>query len=80
MEYGKKTTGKGVSIGSLDLLDGAERRPMLFSTAAPTTVTGNGDQPDDYIYTPTASQDLVIMNPPFTRGSSDLGCNRPAGL
>ena len=71
MEYGKKTTGKGVSIGSLDLLDGAERRPMLFSTAAPTTVTGNGDQPDDYIYTPTASQDLVIMNPPFTRGSSD---------
>ena len=71
MEYGRKATGDGVSIGSLDLLDGEEKRPMLFATAAPTTLTGGGDQPDDYIYTPSASQNLVIMNPPFTRGSSD---------
>jgi hypothetical protein len=77
MEYGRKSTGRGVSIGSLDLLDGEERRPMLFATAAPITVTGEGDQPDDYIYTPSASQDLVIMNPPFTRGSSDWAAIGP---
>ena len=77
MEYGRKADGNGVAIGSLDLLDGEERRPMLFATAAPTTITGDGDQQSDYIYTPSASQSLVIMNPPFTRGSSDWAAIGP---
>ena len=77
MEYGRKADGNGVAIGSLDLLDGEERRPMLFATASPTTITGDGDQTADYIYTPSASQSLVIMNPPFTRGSSDWAAIGP---
>lgn len=76
-QYGK-TNGGGVSIGSLDLLaSNGEVRPLI-SLHSGTAVTGTGSaQAADAVDMPQFSQDLVIMNPPFTRAGSDWeGANR----
>ncbi len=70
-QYGKTENG-GVSIGSLDLLaSNGEVRPLI-SLHSGTAVTGTGSaQAADAVDMPQFSQDLVIMNPPFTRSGSD---------
>ena len=70
-QYGKTDAG-GVSIGSLDLLaSNGEVRPLI-SLHSGTAVTGTGSaQAADAVDMPQFSQDLVIMNPPFTRSGSD---------
>ncbi len=70
-QYGK-TNGGGVSIGSLDLLaSNGEVRPLI-SLHSGTAVTGTGSaQAADAVDMPQFSQDLVIMNPPFTRAAAD---------
>ncbi len=71
MQYGKTEQG-GVSIGSLDLLGetGAIRPLIPLHTA--TAVTGTGEAPSQLdMDMPPFSQNLVIMNPPFTRPGSD---------
>ncbi len=70
-QYGKTDDG-GVSIGSLDLLaSNGEVRPLI-SLHSGTAVTGTGSaQASDAVDMPQFSQDLVIMNPPFTRSGSD---------
>ncbi len=76
-QYGKTNSG-GVSIGSLDLLaSNGEVRPLI-SLHSGTAVTGTGSaQAADAVDMPQFSQDLVIMNPPFTRAGSDWeGANR----
>ena len=76
-QYGKTEDG-GVSIGSLDLLaSNGEVRPLI-SLHSGTAMTGTGSaQAADAVDMPQFSQDLVIMNPPFTRAGSDWeGANR----
>ena len=76
-QYGKTDNG-GVSIGSLDLLaSNGEVKPLIpLHSGAAVTGTGSG-QSADTIEMPQFSQDLVIMNPPFTRAGSDWeGANR----
>lgn len=75
-QYGK-TDGGGVSIGSLDLLaSNGEVRPLI-SLHSGTAVTGKGAaQAADAVDMPQFSQDLVIMNPPFTRSGSDWDGHR----
>ena len=70
-QYGKTDDG-GVSIGSLDLLaSNGEVRPLI-SLHSGTAVTGTGSaEASDAVDMPQFSQDLVIMNPPFTRSGSD---------
>lgn len=70
-EYGQTDDG-GVSIGSLDLLNGRTAIRALIPVTRGTTVTGTGEVPAQLnVDMPVASQDLVIMNPPFTRPGSD---------
>ena len=70
-EYGRTENG-GVSIGSLDLLNGRTAIRALIPVTRGTTVTGTGEVPAQLnVDMPVASQDLVIMNPPFTRPGSD---------
>ena len=78
-QYGKTEDG-GVSIGSLDLLaSNGEVRPLI-SLHSGTAVTGTGSaQAADAVDMPQFSQDLVIMNPPFTSGGSDYTPGNPAG-
>ena len=71
MQYGKTEQGN-VSIGSLDLLGdtGAVRSLIPLHTA--TVVTGTGEAQSQLdVDMPPISQNLVIMNPPFTRPGSD---------
>ena len=62
----------GVSLGSLDLLgSNGEVRPLIPLHSA-TAVTGTGEVRAELgVDMPPCSQDLVIMNPPFTRSGSD---------
>lgn len=70
-EYGQTEDG-GVSIGSLDLLNGRTAIRALIPVTRGTTITGTGEIPAQInVDMPVASQDLVIMNPPFTRPGSD---------
>ena len=73
-EYGKTEHTKhgGVSLGSLDLLgSNGEVRPLIPLHSA-TAVTGTGEVRAELgMDMPPCSQDLVIMNPPFTRPASD---------
>ena len=62
MPYGRVRRG-GVAIGSLDLIDNAQR-PALFATGQSEHGRGEGE---NVISLPPASLDLAIMNPPFTR-------------
>ena len=73
-EYGKTERAEhgGVSLGSLDLLgSNGEVRPLIPLHSA-TAVTGTGEvQAELGVDMPPCSQDLVIMNPPFTKPGSD---------
>ena len=70
-QYGNTDNG-GVSLGSLDLLaSNGEVRPLIPLHTA-TAVTGTGEASTELsVDMPLFSQDLVIMNPPFTRPGSD---------
>ena len=69
--YGKTARG-GVSLGSLDLMgDIGVIRPLIPMHTA-TAVTGTGEERAELdVEMPPISQNLVIMNPPFTRPGSD---------
>ena len=78
-QYGKTEQGD-VSIGSLDLLDPTRKFKTLFPMHAATAVTGTGEARSQLGEDmPPFSQDLVIMNPPFTSGGSDYTQGNPAG-
>ena len=68
IQYGKTEQG-GVSIGSLDILgDTGAVRPLIPLHTA-TAVTGTGEAQSQLdVDMPPFSQDVVIMNPPFTSG------------
>ena len=70
-QYGKTEDG-GLSIGSLDLLaSNGEVRPLIALHSG-SAITATGEQSAEAaIQMPQFSQDLVIMNPPFTRSGSD---------
>ena len=69
--YGKTEHG-GVSIGSLDLLGDTGNFRSLIPIHTATAVTGTGEARSELdVDMPPFSQDLVIMNPPFTRPGSD---------
>ena len=70
-QYGKTEDG-GLSIGSLDLLaSNGEVRPLIaLHTGSAITATGE-QRAEATVEMPQFSQDLVIMNPPFTSGGSD---------
>ena len=70
-QYGKTEEG-GVSIGSLDLLgSNGEVRPLIpLHTGMAVTATGE-DSANYGVEMPPCNQDVVIMNPPFTRSGSD---------
>ena len=68
-EYGRTERG-GVSLGSLDLLASASAMRPLIPMHAATQITATGES-ETWLDMPPASQDLVIMNPPFTRPGSD---------
>ena len=70
-QYGK-TEDDGISIGSLDLLaSNGEVRPLIALHSG-SAVTATGEQSaETTVEMPQFSQDLVIMNPPFTRSGSD---------
>ena len=71
MQYGKTEQG-GVSIGSLDLLAGTGTVRSLIPLHSATAVTGTGEERSELdVEIPPFSQNLVIMNPPFTRSGSD---------
>lgn len=70
-EYGERADGS-IALGAVDLLGDTDVLPSLFPMSAPTTVAGKaGKQGEFAVQAPPASQDLVIMNPPFTRAMSD---------
>lgn len=70
-QYGKTEHG-GVSLGSLDLLGSNGIVRPLIPLHRGTAVTGTGEtQAQLDVDMPPFSQDLVIMNPPFTRPGSD---------
>ena len=75
-QYGNTDNG-GVSLGSLDLLaSNGEVRPLIPLHTA-TAVTGTGEASTELsVDMPLFSQDLVIMNPPFTKPGSDWDGNR----
>ena len=78
-QYGKTEYG-GVSIGSLDLLGNTGKFRSLFPMHAATVVTGRGEERSELdVDMPPLSQDLVIMNPPFTRAGSDWQIDNPHG-
>ena len=79
MQYGKTEQG-GVSIGSLDLLGKTGTVRPLIPLHTATAVTGTGEARSELdIDMPSFSQDLVIMNPPFTRAGSDWQVGNPQG-
>ena len=71
MPYGRqgKEAGDAIAIGSLDLIE-SDTMLSLFSTG-PQVVSGTGEDEEasgfGELVLPTATADLVIMNPPFTR-------------
>ena len=69
--YGETDDG-GISIGSLDLLArNGEVRPLIPMHGG-RAMTGTGEmQSAESVDMPPFSQDVVIMNPPFTRAGSD---------
>ena len=79
MQYGKTEQG-GVSIGSLDLLGETGVIKPLIPLHTATAVTGTGEAHSEFdVDMPPFSQNLVIMNPPFTSGGSDYTEGNPAG-
>ena len=79
MNYGKSEHG-AVSIGSLDLLGGTGVARPLIPLHTGTAITGTGETRSELdVDMPPLSQNLVIMNPPFTSGGSDYTAGNPAG-
>ena len=77
--YGKTEHG-GVSIGSLDLLGDTGKFRSLIPMHTATAVTGTGEARSELdVDMPPFSQNLVIMNPPFTRAGSDWQIGNPQG-
>jgi len=69
--YGKQDDG-GVALGSLDLLDPMRMFGILSITAK--AIEGMGESEKEAWSTlPHASFDMVIMNPPFTKDTSNEG-------
>ena len=78
-QYGKTEHG-GVSIGSLDLLGKTGKFRPLIPMHTATALTGRGETRSELdVDMPPFSQNLVIMNPPFTRAGSDWQINNPQG-
>lgn len=71
-EYGLDEEDQ-VSLGSLELLSPDARMASFFGLTSPATkLEGKGERRTAFtLETPPATQDLVIMNPPFTRAMSD---------
>ena len=70
-QYGKTEDG-GISIGSLDLLaSNGEVRPLIALHSGTAVTATGGQSAAAAVEMPQFSQDLVIMNPPFTRSGSD---------
>ena len=78
-QYGK-TEEESISLGSLDLLDDtrAFKTSLRMHTAREDTGKGGARSrlSEDM---PPLSQNLVIMNPPYTSGGSDYTEGNPAG-
>lgn len=71
-EYGKSKVTNRIALGSLDLLSDSNTLPSLFPMSAPQAVAARSGRVADFsVETAPESQDLVIMNPPFTRAMSD---------
>ncbi len=70
--YGRGDDGQ-VLLGSLELLSPDARVASFFGITSPATeLEGTGERPTAFtLDMPRATQDLVIMNPPFTRAMSD---------
>ena len=78
-QYGKTEHG-GVSIGSLDLLGKTGKFRPLIPMHTATALTGRGETRSELdVDMPPFSQNLVIMNPPFTRAGSDWQIGNPQG-
>ena len=78
-QYGRNEHG-GVSIGSLDLLGNTGFVRPLIPLHTATAVTGTGETRSELdVNMPAQSQNLVIMNPPFTRAGSDWQIGNPKG-
>lgn len=70
-EYGERAD-RSTAIGSLDLLSDSTTLPSLFPMSAPEAIAAKSGRAGEFaVETQPASQDLVIMNPPFTRAMSD---------
>ena len=78
-QYGKTEYG-AVSIGSLDLLGDTGKFRSLIPMHTATVITGRGAERAQLdVDMPAFSQNLVIMNPPFTRAGSDWQTGNPQG-
>ena len=74
MPYGRQADGT-VKIGSLELLQGSQVQ-TLFNTSDPALRTGSlGEETAAQVNVdiPDSGFDLVIMNPPFTRNTTNEG-------
>lgn len=70
-EYGERGD-RSMALGAVDLLGDTEVLPSLFPMSAPTALAGKSGKRGEFaVQAPPSSQDLVIMNPPFTRAMSD---------
>ena len=70
-EYGERLD-RSTAVGSLDLLSDSAALPSLFPMSAPEAVAAKSGRTGEFaVETRPESQDLVIMNPPFTRAMSD---------
>lgn len=70
-EYGERAD-RSTALGAVDLLGDTEVLPSLFPMSAPTALAGKSGKRSEFaVQAPPSSQDLVIMNPPFTRAMSD---------
>ena len=72
-QYGAVDDAKMVSLGSLELLDGEGIFRLLFPQSAEMKVIGGEHMAHvaPELLVQEKSQDLVIMNPPYTRAMSD---------
>lgn len=79
MPYGIQTdekTGRGIALGSLDLIE--EHRYLSILSTGAAQVGGTGPAAEMYLVdVPHESIDLVIMNPPFTRPTNHESTSVP---
>ena len=69
MPYGRQPDGE-VALGSLELLQLDSAATLTRSEGAATRVSATTPEMAEVVI-PDESQDLIIMNPPFTRAGSD---------